>query len=197
LDQASQEPRISVIVEQPGDFYTILLVDTTDSFLHPILHYGATNVPGSKLFKLSLSDANPFSAYRGPSPQSYIPGIQSQHFIYEWIVSKQNAFVEEPPIVESTTQFNFRKYLEDVNATLVSSTYFSSGFCVRSILHDDALQEEETNSGSGADGGDTVNLEQKDDFGNMHITVYSSSVSLSGTSFVIVTCAVFMLLLVL
>jgi hypothetical protein len=134
LEQASQEPKISVIVEQPTDFYTILLVDTTDSFLHPILHYGATNVRGSDLLQLTLSDAEPFSVYRGPSPPTYIPGIESQHFIYEWIVSKQNSFVDEPPLVESTTQFDYQKYLKDVNATLVASTYFSSGFCVDELI---------------------------------------------------------------
>lgn len=137
LEQASKEPKLSVLVEQPSDFYTILLVDTTDSFLHPILHYGATNLRGSDLLQLDVSNSTlAFAKYRGPSPPSYIPGIESQHFIYEWIVSKQDAYVPEPPLVESFTQFDYNQYLNDVNATLVTSTYFSSGFCVREMGDD-------------------------------------------------------------
>lgn len=175
LEQASEEPKISVIVEQPTDFYTILLVDTTDSFLHPILQYGATNVRGSDLLQLTLSDAEPFSSYRGPSPPTYIPGIQSQHFIYEWIVSKQFSFVEEPPIVESTTQFDFQKYLEDVNATLVGSTFFSSGLCV------DELQQVSYDAYPPVGGG-----EGTDTYTDEHVQ-YDIKISTSASSSVLAT----------
>jgi len=178
LDQASQEPRISVIVQQPTDFYTILLVDTTESFLHPILHYGATNVRGSELLQLTLSEAEPFSAYRGPSPPTYIPGIESQHFIYEWIVSKQNSFVEDTPLVESTTQFDFQKYLKDVNATLVASTYFSSGFCVEElpppqVSYDVFLPEE----GVGVGGEETAETTYTDEHFQYDIKITTSASS--------------------
>ena len=102
--------------------------------MHPILHYGATNVLGSDLLQqFNLTEANPFSAYRRPAPPSFIPGIRCQQFNYEWLVSKQSSFADAPPVVNGNTNFNYTGYLDDVNATMLSSTYFTSGFCVKDM----------------------------------------------------------------
>jgi hypothetical protein len=151
IDQASNAPTLSVIVDQPTDYYTILLVDTSDSFLHPILHYGATNVLGFDLLQFSLSELSNFSSYRGPAPPAYIPGIQSQQFNYEFIVSKQSSLADNPPVVQGNTQFNYTEYLNNVNATMISATYFSSGFCVKNI------NETASGDGNSGDEGDASN----------------------------------------
>ena len=154
IEQASKEPLLSAIIDEPNDYYTILLVDTSDSFMHPILHYGATNVLGSDLLQqFNLTEANPFSAYRGPAPPSYIPGIRCQQFNYEWLVSKQSSFADAPPVVDGNTKFNYTGYLNAVNATMLSSTYFSSGFCVKDV--NDMSSGDESCDESGDNPGNT------------------------------------------
>ena len=141
LEQSAKEPTLS-LVDSAGtaddDFYTIILVDTADTFVHPILHYGASNVRGSDLAgELVLADANPFSAYRGPSPPAGIPGTESLLANYEWIVAKQEAFVEasDLPTIESNINFGYEDYLLDVKGDMLSTMYFSSGFCVDEIVY--------------------------------------------------------------
>ena len=88
------------------------------------MHYGASNVRGSDLAgELVLADANPFSAYRGPSPPAGIPGTESLLANYEWIVAKQEAFVEasDLPIIESNINFGYEDYLLDVKGDIVTS----------------------------------------------------------------------------
>lgn len=83
--------------------------------------------------QFNLTEANPFSAYRGPSPPAFIPGIRCQQFNYEWLVSKQFSFADAPPVVDDNKNFNYTGYLDAVNATMLSSAYFSSGFCVKDL----------------------------------------------------------------
>ena len=96
LEQSGKEPTVSLVDDSDGtgtgddDFFTIILVDTADSFVHPILHYGASNVKGSDLIgELVLANANPFSGYRGPSPPQGMAGTDILLANYEWIVAKQ------------------------------------------------------------------------------------------------------------
>mmetsp|Transcript_10932 Transcript_10932/g.16111 ORF Transcript_10932/g.16111 Transcript_10932/m.16111 type:complete len:268 (-) Transcript_10932:178-981(-) len=142
LEQSAKEPTVS-LVDSTGtgddDFYTIMLVDTADSFVHPILHYGASNVRGSDLAgELVLADANPFSGYRGPSPPKGLPGTESLLANYEWIVAKQEAFVEasDLPVIENNIKFGYEDYLADVKGNILSAMYFSSGYCVDEIKSD-------------------------------------------------------------
>ena len=128
LEQAGEEPTLSFVGASSTLFYTILLVDTSVSFVHPVLHYGASNVPGSDLTTgLMLAEASPFSEYRGPNPPVFFP---SDSFNYEWIVAEQNLLVQDLPSVEKNTNFNYTAYLDDVGASTFSTLYFSSGFCV-------------------------------------------------------------------
>lgn len=80
LEQSGKEPTVSLVDDS----------DTADSFVHPILHYGASNVKGSDLIgELVLANANPFSGYRGPSPPQGMAGTDILLANYEWIVAKQ------------------------------------------------------------------------------------------------------------
>ena len=140
IDQAGEEPTVSI---STGDdvvttstliedtFYTLLLVDTTpNSPMHPLLHYGASNIPSISIMdtELVLSTAKPFSSYRGPAPPSF---LQTQLYNYEWIVAQQDTLVPSAPLtLESNLNFDYVSYLESVNATVLSTKYFSSGNCV-------------------------------------------------------------------
>merc|ERR1711966_649719 len=80
-------------------YYSLLLVDTSNSMVHPILHYGAVNIPGAMLLDaegLALMEeaivdqgGSIFSDYRPPSPPSptdpwATPNIEQQLFAYEF-----------------------------------------------------------------------------------------------------------------
>lgn len=141
LEQSAKEPTLSLADNDnvtDDDYFTILLVDTAQSFFHPIIHFGASNIPGSSLTgnqELVLADATPFIAYRGPQYIPGIPGIDNRLAHYEWIVAKQDSFVETPdlPVIEGSTNFEYNDYLASVNGTALSTLYFSSGFCVQEI----------------------------------------------------------------
>jgi hypothetical protein len=111
-------------VIDPNGLYTLLLVDTTalggalgifdgkaqQSFVHPILHYGAVNIEGSALIaglSLDLQGGGDdgsgsgnnrlldvFSSYRGPNPPQpsdpwAIPHIEETLFVYEYMLGLQ------------------------------------------------------------------------------------------------------------
>jgi len=138
IEQAAIEPTVSVRTENIDDsatneFYTLLLVDTTaDSPMHPILHFGASNIVAADMTdkELILADTDPFSAYRGPAPPSF---LQTQIYNYEWILAKQDGFVDAPPSVGGNTNFDYESYLNGVNSTILTTKYFSSGNCVRKV----------------------------------------------------------------
>jgi len=122
--------------------------------LRPIIHYGASNIPGSSLREnqqLVLVNANPFSAYRGPQYVPGVPGVDNRLARYEWIVAKQDSFVEtaDLPVVESNMNFAYNDYLTSVNGTTLSTLYFSSGFCVQKI----EISEDNSGDGSSNDNG--------------------------------------------
>ena len=135
IDQAGQEPTVSIRTEDGMTneevYYTLLLVDTTpNSPVHPILHYGASNIPSSSIVdtELVLSSVNPFSNYRGPAPPAI---FQKQSFNYEWILAEQESFVSELSFSSSNINFDYISYLEDVNSEILTTQYFSSGFCIK------------------------------------------------------------------
>ena len=136
IGQAALEPTLSLADSflDSSKFYTVLLVDTGNSAIHPILHYGASNIVGGDLSPLEPSAVSPFSDYRGPNPPSYVPGIENQLFNYEWIVAEQDSFVENLPSVFGTVMFSYNDYLAGVGATTLSTMYFSSGFCVKEVV---------------------------------------------------------------
>lgn len=141
LGQSALEPTVTLhesSTDSDNIFYTVLLVDTGVSDFHPILHYGASNIPSDDFLHkpLNLSASSPFSSYRGPSPPAFLPGIQDVLFQnYEWIVAVQTGFVENEdlPVVEGNILFGIEDYLEGVSASMVGVSYFSSGFCVKEI----------------------------------------------------------------
>jgi len=139
LDQSALEPTLTLLAAPDDEttYYTIMLVDTADSPFHPILHYGASNIPVESLLQSEdfvLSSVDTFESYRGPSPPAFIPGIQEQLFNYEWIVAPQSSFVEELPEVPSNTRFDYNAYLASVDATIFATSYLSAGFCVTALL---------------------------------------------------------------
>jgi len=140
LNQSALEP--TVVLDDDGEdedvLYTLLLIDTQVSFIHPIIHYGAVNVASSG-DNITLSDLDVFSSYRGPSPPSYIPGIQSQLFNYEWIVAKQSSILEVPTLF-SNVNFDYVNFLTESNATIQLTKYFSSGFCVEELEEDESAK---------------------------------------------------------
>mmetsp|Transcript_16371 Transcript_16371/g.18661 ORF Transcript_16371/g.18661 Transcript_16371/m.18661 type:complete len:193 (-) Transcript_16371:424-1002(-) len=131
LDQSAKPPVLTASIEQKeDDYYTVLFVDTAESFVHPILHFGATNIPSGDLFMLNVTDANPFSAYRGPFSFGVDPSFSipvEQLFNYEWIVAKQYSKIDNPPVVAGNIMFNYFAFLEGMNATMIASTYLYTG----------------------------------------------------------------------
>jgi hypothetical protein len=185
IEQAAIAPKIKVTTNgegedsnnnaiDPNGLYTLLLVDTTalggalgifdgkaqQSFVHPILHYGAVNIEGSALIAgLSLdlqrtdgsSLLDVFSSYRGPNPPQpsdpwAIPQIEDTLFVYEYMLGMQQtqsgggdnnngtALVDIPIDIENT-QFDYESFFDEVGVDFSNtiSTYFVSGWCVEEI----------------------------------------------------------------
>lgn len=144
VGQAGIEPTVSIIrtedsdadtsvmMDDDGSYYTLLLVDTTaDSDMHPILHFGASNIPSADIYDLVLADVDPFSPYRGPAPPSF---LTTQVYNYEWILAKQDVgFLDALPNVGGTINFDYESYLDGVGGTVLITKYFSSGNCVRDL----------------------------------------------------------------
>ena len=86
---------------------------------------------------------NVFYPFRGPSPPfflKFLPRQRRKLFPYEWIVAQQveerqqsdgtTTTVRPIPIPDSAIRVDYKtKYL--VGTTVVATSYFQSGFCVR------------------------------------------------------------------
>lgn len=102
--------------------------------VHPILHFGASNVDGAVLQGgLDLSTVETFSAYRGPDPPvfiNFVPILRRRLFNYEWIVVEQAGVLPEPSL-SGNTNVDYLALL-DVNGGAAPAkqwtAYFSSGF---------------------------------------------------------------------
>jgi len=153
VPNAAQVPTIQAAVVDADTMYTLLLVDTTstpeDSVMgvHPILHYGAVNIPGSALLDgISLDDdtLEIFSDYRGPSPPKAddpwsTPDIQQTLFVYEYMLIAQPQELASSDLVltfgTNVMKFDYAQFVEDTvgasfNEDDVMSTYFQSGRCI-------------------------------------------------------------------
>ncbi len=138
IADAAVPPSVSVMDDQmiqADKYYTLLLVDTTTSPMHPILHYGAVNIPGSNLSaSMDLAEStmiDVFSSYRGPNPPGYVPGIQTKQFNYEYILAEQGSGKDDSITnLTSNIRFNYTEFLSDRDTTTITTSYFSSGFCV-------------------------------------------------------------------
>lgn len=129
LKQTERAPRMTVEVSDELALYTVLLVDTSNSPIHPILHFGSVNVPGSMLqagVDLHEVDTFPNGGYRGPSPPIFL-AILPLRYNYEWVVARQSGTVTAPD-PDSTVEFDFQSVLQ--GSEVEASSYFSSGFCV-------------------------------------------------------------------
>jgi hypothetical protein len=150
VEDASMVPTIRVdninifdsIIDDPDNnaLYTLILVDTSDTPVHPILHYGAVNIPGLLLlngFALDNNDNNNdnsnsdgdgdnginiFSNYRGPNPPKSddfwsTPATQKTLFVYEYMLSLQPNKIEMDDDNESepisTMGFDYEKFFEE------------------------------------------------------------------------------------
>ena len=138
IGDAASPPTVTVMSDEMNradEYYTLLLVDTSSSAMHPILHYGAVNIPGTNLTAgMDLAEStnvDVFSMYRGPNPPAYVPGIKTKQFNYEYILAVQG-FRKVDPITNFTSniRFNYTKFISDRNSTIIRTMYFSSGFCV-------------------------------------------------------------------
>ena len=146
ISQSSAVPFVRGRTADPAKLYSLLLVDTTVAppgvpfSPHPVLHFGAVNIPGGDLIGgLSLDDDSSnsfdiFSAYRGPSPPppSFVPGIENQLFRYEYMLAEQadGGGPVDVPALESNANFDYGAFLADNTSDEVVSTYFGSGYCV-------------------------------------------------------------------
>jgi hypothetical protein len=146
VEDASMVPTIRVdninifdsIIDDPDNnaLYTLILVDTSDTPVHPILHYGAVNIPGLLLlngFALDNNDNNNdnsnsdgdgdnginiFSNYRGPNPPKSddfwsTPATQKTLFVYEYMLSLQPNKIEIEESTVSTVGFDYEKFFEE------------------------------------------------------------------------------------
>ena len=153
ISQAAIAPRFQALDADADSLYTLLLVDTTAAdpaapfSPHPILHFGAVNIPGGSLIGgISLNDAaslpEPFLTYRGPNPPpaTFVPGIESQAFNYEYMLAAQDGMVDNPLCditnldftVCAAANFDFTEFLASNTVGAITSTYFSSGYCAES-----------------------------------------------------------------
>jgi hypothetical protein len=170
IEQAAIAPKIKVTTTGNGEedlnnnnaidptgLYTLLLVDTTalggalgifdgkaqQSYVHPILHYGAVNIEGSALIAgLSLdlqgtaddsSLLDVFSSYRGPNPPQpsdpwAIPDIENTLFAFEYMLGLQQtqsssgdgdnnngtSLLVDVPIDIENTQFDYESFFDEV-----------------------------------------------------------------------------------
>jgi hypothetical protein len=163
VEEAATVPTIRVdntinifdsIIDDPDSnaLYTLILVDTTDpSPVHPILHYGAVNIPGALLlagFSLDNnsdnSDVNIFSDYRGPTTPNkddfwWTPENEKKLFVYEYMLSLQPNKIEIEESTVSTVGFDYEKFFEETigitssfgnNSNNIMSTNFLLGRCV-------------------------------------------------------------------
>lgn len=111
-----------------------------DFRVHPILHFGASNVNGTSLQSgLDLSSVDSFSGYRGPAPPifiNFIPILRRRLFNYEWIIVEQSGVLPEPSL-SGNTNVNYLALL-DVNDRGTTAeqwtSYFASGFVINSLF---------------------------------------------------------------
>jgi len=119
-NDGDDEDNDGVNIIDPNGLYTLVLVDTSSFvvdpatgladgkaqsafFQHPILHYGAMNIPGSLLLEgLSLDRTDSidvFAAYQGPTPSTpsdddpsfFAPEIMDDRLlVYEYMVGEQH-----------------------------------------------------------------------------------------------------------
>jgi len=145
VEEAAMVPTVQVEDVENDAFYTLLLVDTSNSPVHPILHYGAVNIPGQLLKEgFSLDNSNEvtiFSDYRGPNPPKpdemwSTPETQKTLFVYEYMLSKQpSGIVEDESVMDiQTMTFDYESFFEETIETSfdesnIMSTYFRSGRC--------------------------------------------------------------------
>jgi len=156
LSKSAMIPTVQVVDVDAIDaeaLYTLVLVDTTanpegSSFgVHPILHYGAVNIPGSALLRGIFLDSNDqesinvFSDYRGPSPPSpedpwSTPETQKTLFVYEYMLVAQPKAMDLSQLlanISSNMRFDYENFfVETIGSPFenVMSTYFQSGRCV-------------------------------------------------------------------
>ena len=131
--QAANAPAIKLEDPEEDALYTVLLVDTAVSAVHPILHFGAVNVEGSSLKDgLSLTEIASFKAYHGPAPPAVgtVPGIEKVPFTYEFVIATQLDSVEEP-VLDTPINFDYESFLlENTDGEEMASSYFTTGHCV-------------------------------------------------------------------
>ena len=155
--QAANAPAIKLEDPEEDALYTVLLVDTAVSAVHPILHFGAVNVEGSSLKDgLSLTEIASFKAYHGPAPPAVgtVPGIEKVPFTYEFVIATQLDSVEEP-VLDTPINFDYESFLlENTDGEEMASSYFTTGHCV--VLS--TATESKDQSGSSG-GGNSVPVE--------------------------------------
>lgn len=149
---------MSAEVVDPDGLYTLVLVDTTKSIvddiddgssvvpsliLHPILHYGAVNVPGRLLLEDGLSldtveGIDVFAPYQGPNPPS---AAEDALFVYEFMLARQQRGRYQSPTIEKIGRylFDYESFFIDVvgvpnfDQDVVRSS-FISGLCVEEFM---------------------------------------------------------------
>ena len=154
VDNEDEDDMITGIIADT--LYTLLLVDTTSTpgdeassmGVHPILHYGAVNIPGSALLDGisldddSLVDNSIFSYYAGPSPPKAedpwsTPEIQQTLFVYEYMLIAQPEKINFTELLldfgTNVMRFDYEQFVEETVGSSfdnVISTYFQSGRCL-------------------------------------------------------------------
>jgi len=145
VEDAASVPTVRVVADiEDESVYSLLLVDTSESPVHPILHYGALNIQGSLLkegFVLDNKNVTIFSSYRGPNPPKpdemwSTPQTQQTLFVYEYMLSKQpNGLMSGGDLLGmSTMSFDYEAFFEETigssfDESNIMSTYFRSGRC--------------------------------------------------------------------
>jgi|SaaInl74LU_5_DNA_1037368.scaffolds.fasta_scaffold05570_3 hypothetical protein len=133
IEQTANAPAIKVTSASEEALYTVLLIDTAVSEVHPIQHFGAVNVEGSSLKAgTNLDDIASFKPYHPPAPPSpeMIPGVENVPFTYELVIAPQVDSTEDP-VFDTPINFDYKSFLaENTSGENMVTSYFFTGHCV-------------------------------------------------------------------
>lgn len=125
-------PQISLRDADPKDRYAAFLLNPLaglmGSFLTPILHSAAGNIPGSELADGRLGAADTISRFYPPNPP--IPGVTGQ-FVYLVFVQKRGSLIDWTDVSAlckssgPTPKFPIESVAANKSLTLIAANYFS------------------------------------------------------------------------
>ena len=187
LEQTASIPKFYFPNATEDSLYALVMIDTLEIdpivgtvapfYPHPIIHYGAVNIPGDVLIdgldldKFHYEDeagirVRPFVSYQKPVPNKELlalppskvepPPLEGRAFNYEFILGEQKGERDDPVINNKYVNYDFVQFLKkNIVGNPVAATYLSTGFCVNEVeqgldlMDIDCVLQAETLSGLG------------------------------------------------